>query len=227
MIHAMTPNSETDRPAPGRLALVQAFLNAPTEEPGDEGLRLGEAAIATRLGVTQQLVSAGIRGRRLVGPPDTTLATPRSAANWLKLHGFGNGEPLGEERHAALIELRESLLALALQNVEGPAPAEAMERLNRIAEQSPVHVRFGTHGPSLSPVQPGADGFAAEILARVYEAHLDGTWERLKACPADRCLHVFYDVSRNRTATWCSMAICGNRAKVRSYQQRRRSKHSS
>ena len=233
----MTPNSESDRPAPGRLALVQAFLNAPTEEPGEEGLALGvairrahaageaQAAIASRLGVSQQLVSAAIRGRRLVGPPATTLATPQSAANWLMLNGFGSAEPLAEPTHHTLLQLRAALLSLALRNAGEPEATEALEALNRIAAASPGIVRFSEgHPPILEPAAAGADGFAADIVGRVYEAQRDGTWERLKACPGEHCLHVFYDTSRNRTATWCSMAVCGNRAKVRAYQDRQRAR---
>ncbi len=233
----MVPNSESDRPAPGRLALVQEFLNAPIEEPGSEELALGvairrayaggeaQSAIAARLGVGQQLVSAAIRARRLVGPPDTTLATPRSAANWLALSGFGAGESLTDEAHATLLELRTALLSLALQNAGGPAASGTVDALNRIAAAAPLSVMFSDAGKaSLVSAGEGPNGFAAEILGRVYETQLDGTWERLKACPADRCLHVFFDTSRNRTSTWCSMAVCGNRAKVRSYQDRKRAR---
>ena len=43
-------------------------------------------------------------------------------------------------------------------------------------------------------------------------------WERLKACP--QCGWSFYDYSRNRSATWCSMSLCGNRLKTRAYRRR-------
>jgi predicted RNA-binding Zn ribbon-like protein len=49
----------------------------------------------------------------------------------------------------------------------------------------------------------------------------DGSWERLKVCPADDCLWAFYDRSRNRSRRWCDMEVCGNRAKVRGYRERR------
>jgi predicted RNA-binding Zn ribbon-like protein len=61
----------------------------------------------------------------------------------------------------------------------------------------------------------------APIVAIVYEAMVDGTWERLKVCPADDCQWAFYDESKNRSGTWCDMAVCGNRAKVRAYRERR------
>ena len=43
----------------------------------------------------------------------------------------------------------------------------------------------------------------------------DGTFARLKACREHTCEWAFYDHSRNRSATWCSMEVCGNRAKAR------------
>jgi len=36
------------------------------------------------------------------------------------------------------------------------------------------------------------------------------------------CHWSFYDYSPNRSATWCSMQLCGNRKKTRDYRRRRR-----
>ena len=52
-------------------------------------------------------------------------------------------------------------------------------------------------------------------------ARADGTWDRLKVCLADDCQWAYYDRSRNRSSVWCDMRVCGNRAKVRSYRERR------
>ena len=66
----------------------------------------------------------------------------------------------------------------------------------------------------------GAGGPVGRALAIVARAAADGTWERLKVCPADDCRWAFYDFSRNHSRTWCSMSSCGNRAKARSYRSR-------
>ena len=58
-------------------------------------------------------------------------------------------------------------------------------------------------------------------MAIAYESMVAGTWSRLKVCPADDCQWAFYDHSKNRSGTWCSMQVCGNRAKVRAYRERR------
>jgi predicted RNA-binding Zn ribbon-like protein len=47
-----------------------------------------------------------------------------------------------------------------------------------------------------------------------------GDWARLKICPADNCLWAFYDQSRNRSRSWCSMRVCGNREKARAWRER-------
>src|SRR6266536_1862232 len=60
-----------------------------------------------------------------------------------------------------------------------------------------------------------------EIVVTVLGAMLDGSWARLKACR--NCRWSFYDYSPNRSATWCSMQLCGNRKKTRAYRRRRKS----
>jgi predicted RNA-binding Zn ribbon-like protein len=45
---------------------------------------------------------------------------------------------------------------------------------------------------------------------------------RLRKCGNPRCRWVFQDGTRNGTRRWCTMAVCGNRAKVRRYYARRR-----
>lgn len=44
--------------------------------------------------------------------------------------------------------------------------------------------------------------------------------DRLKICP--NCGWLFLDKSRNRSRTWCDMAICGNRAKASRHYYRHR-----
>ena len=66
-----------------------------------------------------------------------------------------------------------------------------------------------------------ADGDALdELVACALDAMLDGSWARLKACRNSH--RSFYDYSPNRSAAWCSMQLCGNRAKTRAYRRRRR-----
>ncbi|HSO54001.1 MAG TPA: CGNR zinc finger domain-containing protein [Actinomycetes bacterium] len=48
----------------------------------------------------------------------------------------------------------------------------------------------------------------------------DGTWSRLKPCRNHGCRWLVYDHSTNRSGTWCTMSLCGNRGKARAYRRR-------
>lgn len=51
-------------------------------------------------------------------------------------------------------------------------------------------------------------------------ATADGSWRRLRMCPAPDCQWVFYDRSRPGRARWCSPRLCGNRMKTQAYRRR-------
>jgi predicted RNA-binding Zn ribbon-like protein len=42
----------------------------------------------------------------------------------------------------------------------------------------------------------------------------------LKACPWHTCHWAFYDHTKNSGGVWCTMEVCGNRAKVKAYRER-------
>ncbi|TMC72824.1 MAG: hypothetical protein E6J13_04655 [Chloroflexi bacterium] len=47
--------------------------------------------------------------------------------------------------------------------------------------------------------------------------------DRVKQCASQTCEWVFLDRSRNRSRRWCDMSDCGNRAKARRFQAKKRS----
>jgi predicted RNA-binding Zn ribbon-like protein len=89
------------------------------------------------------------------------------------------------------------------------------------AARAQLAMGFDAHGHAV--VQPragGVDGALGRLLVTIADAQRDGTWSRLKACPADDCQMAFYDRSRNHSAVWCDMKVCGNRHKVREFRAR-------
>jgi predicted RNA-binding Zn ribbon-like protein len=48
--------------------------------------------------------------------------------------------------------------------------------------------------------------------------------EDVKACEGASCTLMFADHTRQRTRRWCSMAICGNRAKQAAHRSRLKKK---
>jgi predicted RNA-binding Zn ribbon-like protein len=53
----------------------------------------------------------------------------------------------------------------------------------------------------------------------------DEDFANVKACEGQSCTLVFADHTRRRARRWCSMAVCGNRAKQAAYRDRLKSKN--
>jgi CGNR zinc finger protein/putative stress-induced transcription regulator len=165
-------------PAPGRLALVQRFVNTVDLEHGREQLH-SPARLRTLL-VELGMLDAGVR----VTEPDLERA----------------------------LEIREGLRGLALANNQGVEDSVL---------EAELIVRIDGRDGVLEPARRDVDGALADLVGIVYTAMADGTWSRLKACRREVCLWLFYDRSRNRSAVWCQMAVCGNRTKTKAYRARR------
>lgn len=58
------------------------------------------------------------------------------------------------------------------------------------------------------------------IAAAVAKVAIERRLDRIKICPADDCRWAFYDTSRNRSRQWCSMEVCGNKAKAHAHRER-------
>ncbi|MEA2466056.1 MAG: hypothetical protein QOJ57_182 [Thermoleophilaceae bacterium] len=151
------------------------------------------------------------------------LDDPDGLASWLEFRGLlPHGEPLTDADVRQAQSMREALRQLLLAHNGAPLDPAAVDAVNAAAKSAELVVRFDAHGhASLVPSRPGIDGALGRLLAIVFHSMADGTWERLKACPAEDCEWAFYDSSKNRSRTWCDMAECGNRAKARAYRQRR------
>jgi hypothetical protein len=67
-----------------------------------------------------------------------------------------------------------------------------------------------------------ASDAVGSVLAASARLAVLGEWDRVKICPAEDCRWAFFDHSRNRSRTWCSMRVCGNRTKARNWRERAR-----
>ena len=147
---------------------------------------------------------------------------PAELGAWLADHGLLDpGATVTAAEHRTAIEVREALRALLLANSGLELDPDAAPVLDSAARRARLGVRFDADGHvHTAPDAGGVAGALGRMLAIVAAAQEAGTWVRLKACLADDCQWGFFDKSRNRSAVWCDMRICGNRQKVRSYRER-------
>jgi predicted RNA-binding Zn ribbon-like protein len=177
-------------PAPGRLALVQAFVNSHFDLEHEHGADL----LATGSGVGAWLLEQGLVHRLQPVEEDRrarAIAVREGLRGLLAAH---NGAQVDSSALDSLQSAAHGLLAGIVVGDDGRAWPVA-----RSAD---------------------LEGALGLVLALVSEAQATGSWERLKACPGELCGWAFYDHSRNHASTWCSMAICGSREKARTYRRR-------
>ena len=147
------------------------------------------------------------------------LAAPDGLSGWLAARGLDPGQ-VDEAAVARARALREALRGLALANNGGrPYPVD-LATLNRAAAECRLRPHFAAGGARLEPEAGGVDGSLGRLVAEAYEAMATGEWERVKACGRSSCRWAFFDGSRNRSRTWCSMAVCGNRTKAQRFRSR-------
>jgi predicted RNA-binding Zn ribbon-like protein len=182
----------------------------PGEEPGGREPAPGSLRLVQRFVNTVNLEQ-----------PEDAIATPPQLRAFLAEQDLASGEIDDAEVRRA-VELREAIRTLLMANngaPHDPAAVAVVEHAGRAAQLGPA--LQADHRVLLRPGAPGVDGALGEIVAVAFMAMADGSWSRLKACRGETCHWAFYDSSRNCSGAWCSMSICGNRRKTRSYRRRR------
>ena len=201
--------------APGDLEKVRALVNSSDLEQGTDEL-------ATTAGLAGWLQRHGLSAAGDPGPVsradlDQAVALREALRGVLRAHAAAATGAVSPGR------AREPAGAAAPTGTDGPDradPGPAAE-LGRIA--AGLVTRFEVTGDGrigVQPAGPGVPGALARILLIAADAAAAGTWPRLKVCAADDCQWAFYDRSPTRTGCWCSMQVCGARAKSRAYRQR-------
>jgi predicted RNA-binding Zn ribbon-like protein len=147
------------------------------------------------------------------------LGGPSDLARWAYHHRLvPRGTRFSKAELVRALELREAFRALLAANRDRKRDSAALALLTRAAHSGRLTVDFGAGAPVLEARARGFDGFCGRLVGVVATAMLDGSWERLKACR--NCRWAFFDESKNRSAHWCSMQLCGNRLKTKAYRRR-------
>ena len=156
------------------------------------------------------------------GSRHNELTTAGQLRTWLLRHGlFDRRAAVAEGDLRRALEVREAIRGLLRANMSGQADTNCIAALNNVAGNAPLRAFFDRSGSArLTPDIGGVDGALGLILGVVVMAMVNGTWKRLKTCRNSPCQFAFFDRSRNRSAVWCSMSICGNRLNSRLYRRR-------
>lgn len=163
---------------------------------------------------------------------------------WMAWHSAASGPGTNQERaqarewqgkvgsadaYASAIAFRSELRKMAKAMASNKTvPDSAVAAVNDVLRR----------GAAYEQVIPSGRGFArrayravhdpADLLVPVAEDAADllceGNRGRVRKCENPACILFFHDQSRNGTRRWCSMDLCGNRAKAAAHYRRQRAR---
>jgi predicted RNA-binding Zn ribbon-like protein len=123
-------------------------------------------------------------------------------------------------------EWREALHSvLVAVQAHAPLPETARETVEAVIQEAQSDARLGPGGAGLAWQADPAEPLALPLtrLGLAASAFLTGPdLTRLRTC--ERCTWMFVDRGRGRARRWCSMSLCGNRAKAARHYARTRQK---
>jgi predicted RNA-binding Zn ribbon-like protein len=90
------------------------------------------------------------------------------------------------------------------------------------ARAQDIRYESGRVAPALRNDDADLDVIAAMVAWRTVELVLPSPADRLRLCDGPNCSWLFIDRSKAGRRRWCDMADCGNTAKSRRFQARRR-----
>ncbi|BFH70925.1 hypothetical protein J27TS7_47320 [Paenibacillus dendritiformis] len=163
------------------------------------------------------------RRMRYEGDPGIEhLSEPRLLYEWFLRHQLIAGSDTVSEEELHLARALRDELRRTIVNNEHDGPVH-WDKLNEMLSLFSFGLVFGEQSEQLIPLMENGRKGAANLLAQVFDLRRANLWHRLRVCTADDCQWVFVDRSRPGTGRWCSMKACGNRAKNKTFRQKRKS----
>ncbi|MET9802855.1 CGNR zinc finger domain-containing protein [Streptomyces sp. NPDC006368] len=144
------------------------------------------------------------------GAAHDLLAGTDGLAVWLASNGLAGRFRADTPTLERTLAARDALAAV----VDAPDDPAAAVRLNEVLGHGRIRAVLGPEGPAEEPEFADPSWGPGWIAARDYLDLLRTAPDRIRACAHEACVLHFFDTSRNGTRRWCSMAVCGNRAKA-------------
>jgi predicted RNA-binding Zn ribbon-like protein len=156
------------------------------------------------------VVKSGMSPKEL----DRVAAKARDLRDWLRVFVIEHmGRPLKAQALTQLGPLNDLLVSdeIFLSLVPGPAPL-AKQPLD---EASPAIFHLQAQRRWRKP-----DSLLSPIAEEIAKFISSADFRYVKACQGDHCILFFLDQTRRHGRRWCSMAVCGNRAKQEAHLAR-------
>jgi predicted RNA-binding Zn ribbon-like protein len=157
------------------------------------------------------------------------IPSPALLADWLDHAGLLRGSQPSAAVYRRALELREAIARTFEDVVAGALPArDDVAIINAFARRWAPRPLLDAATLTLANERLGSVEAALGRIAADAIASLSDPEERsrLRSCGAEACGAIFLTPAGRRERRWCSMARCGNRAKVAAFRSRTQPPHS-
>lgn len=159
----------------------------------------------------------GYTGDYGYGQPDwERLHEPSDLDDWIASRLGALDDPISIAQFAHAREVRGAIVDLAHAAADGGEyDVRSIDLLNETAEATPI--RPYLPGGSTSAAPPSLSAILSTIAGNAIDV-VTSPGQRIRRCAGENCALIYFDHSRPNSRRWCSMARCGNRAKVRAHR---------
>ncbi|MVO84488.1 hypothetical protein GPA10_06785 [Streptomyces sp. p1417] len=141
---------------------------------------------------------------------------------WLAAHGLDARFDADGATLEHLLRARDALAGVVDLPGKPGGEAAAVARVDAVLAHGRVRAALTPAGPAEESEFADPSWGPAWLAARDYLTLLADAPDRIRGCAHEACVLHFFDISRNGTRRWCSMALCGNRAKASRHYARSR-----
>ncbi|WP_345240512.1 CGNR zinc finger domain-containing protein [Pontibacillus salipaludis] len=97
---------------------------------------------------------------------------------------------------------------------------DGLQSLINLTKKTPLSFEMNAEDLMPIPDKGGTAGLQSLLAFTMLNAYQDGIFEKVKGCSNETCLALFVDPKGKRK--WCSMKVCGNRAKAQKHYEKRK-----
>lgn len=165
------------------------------------------------------------------GHPVDFLASSKDVLQWLRQSGLVESHTFPKHAPASLLPLAHTLRELIHTLIEHRKASRWTDHwadlaaFNCFLEEAASYPRLiweHRKQPTLERVSERKT--AKQLLAPLAESAADllvhGDFDLIRKCEDPGCVLWFYDRTKSHRRRWCSMAVCGNRNKVKAFRKR-------
>jgi predicted RNA-binding Zn ribbon-like protein len=161
---------------------------------------------------------ATLQARRSDAPREL-LKSPEDLDRWLSSAGLASTPPHSSVKDLVLVrDLREALYAILTSLSDGSDVSRHRRVLNRVASKDAAVPYM--RADWVLELRGSAAALLSTLARQAVELFGSVEVKNIRQCASPTCTLFFVDSSRRGDRRWCSMAACGNKAKLAKFRGR-------